>query len=298
MGQCCCGSDAAAAKSATKSAKYAPPKHVAKRCPAAFKPLTEEAAAALTQSAFLRRTLMRDDLDSAALNARIYELRYACNGGCPRGFTRDTSPPGAPGAGARAAFMPLCAVQSGIVGDDAERRRVAEFHGDDAAATFERASRAQGMGTNYGPRDFTLLHYACVDDEPGLVRLLLDRGADLRVSAGVLGKRCGRGGVYPLTVAAANECHKVVEVLFAHVKRKRRREKLMPLILLVEQCARAHPKKRGRGNLRRHRARALPRLPGACGGGDPAAEVAILWLASLDKYLRRGIMRGVCSYLV
>ena len=145
----------------------------------------------------------------------------------------------------------------------------------------------------YAPRDFTILHYACVDDEPALVELLLRRGADVRASSGVRGKRCARGGIYPLSVACANECHGVERVIFAHLKREKRRKRLLPLIVLVEQCSRCHEHDaRAKGRWRRARRRGWwpPRAASPAGA-------AVLWLATLDKYLRRGIMKEVCSYL-
>ena len=279
-----------------------PPQKPATPARPALAPLTEEEAAALTQSAFLRRFLTRDlhRLDRRALNARGYELRYACNGGTARGFTRAANPSPGARAGAGAAFMPLAAVQGGIVGNDADRQHAAAFVVDAAASTFADASRVQQRGTCYAPRDFTLLHYACVDDEPKLVTLLLQRGADARASCGVRGKRCARGGITPLVVAAVNGCAGVETAIIAHIKRAKRRARFADLLVLVEQCAQVL-----QGKPARRRVLAVTRFEmvrlGAAGmrtSGPPSAFGVILWLATLDKYLRRGVMQELCALLV
>ena len=62
--------------------------------------------------------------------------------------------------------------------------------------------RDLGIGTIYDGW-FTLLHYVCVEDEPELVNVLIEAGADMKHAAGAKGKR-GAEGVTPWDVACGN----------------------------------------------------------------------------------------------
>jgi hypothetical protein len=195
-------------------------------------PLTEAEAARLTQSAHIRGLLLKG-IGQAEINAQRYELMYACNGGRAHGFVRDANPGGpddegrwrfkrggAPvyGVGAGAC---VAAIEVGIVGDEETRAKIAEFEPE--------TGRKLGMGTCYGSDRFTLLHYACVEDEPELVALLLRHGGSLQAMAGSLGKRGVRAqtGVSALHVATGNRNTSVERAIFEHLRtEKKRLEKL------------------------------------------------------------------------
>lgn len=197
-----------------------------------IEPLDEAEAAALTSSAHIR-LLLRNGLTAADLTAERYELMYASNGGHAHGFVRDANPGGPDADGqwrfkrgdgaapiyGRGAGACVAAIGIGIVGDEATRKKVAEFDPE--------PGRKLGLGTIYGSDRFTLVHYACVEDEPELVALLLRNGGSLVSQAGSRGKRgiAARSGVTAMGVACGNGNRGVEDAIVAHMIAMREEKK-------------------------------------------------------------------------